>query len=196
MLGATQLVAGTLGGTGVGFVDLTQQAGKWQASEVWNSSAMKPEFPDLVTYQGHAYGFDGEIFCCLNLESGERRWKKGRYGHGQVVLLEEQGVLLVISEQGEELSWRPIPSNTASWASSRRCRAKPGTSGRCARAALSAERGRTGMLRFAGVRRRCPDFAVALNAIPKRANAFDAGLVENSPKSAGNPLASRAAVVF
>lgn len=103
VLGATQLVAGTLGGTGVGCVDLSQQAGKWQASEVWNSSAMKPEFPDLVTYQGHAYGFDGAIFCCLDLKSGERRWKKGRYGHGQVVLLEEQGVLLVISEQGEAL---------------------------------------------------------------------------------------------
>jgi len=103
VLGGSQLVAGALGGMGIGRIKVLPQAGKWEAVEVWNSSQMKPEFPDLVVYEDHAYGFDGAIFCCLDLESGQRRWKKGRYGHGQVVLLEEQGVLLVVSEQGDAL---------------------------------------------------------------------------------------------
>jgi hypothetical protein len=41
------------------------------------------------------------VFCCIDLASGERAWKKGRYGYGQVLLLADQGLLLVISEEGE-----------------------------------------------------------------------------------------------
>jgi len=52
-------------------------------------------------HQDHVYGFDGNIFCCVDLETGRRRWKEGRYGCGQVVLLADQARLLVISETGE-----------------------------------------------------------------------------------------------
>lgn len=41
-----------------------------------------------IQHAGHADGFDGGLFCCIDLATGKRRWKKGRYGHGQVVLLE------------------------------------------------------------------------------------------------------------
>jgi hypothetical protein len=64
---------------------------------------MLPEFPDLVVHQGHAYGFDGAIFCCIDLASGKRRWKEGRYGRGQVMLLADQALLLVVTEDGEAL---------------------------------------------------------------------------------------------
>ena len=50
---------------------------------------------------GHAFGFDGSILACLDLEDGKRKWKGGRYGHGQLVLLPEQDLLLVLSEEGE-----------------------------------------------------------------------------------------------
>ena len=51
--------------------------------------------------QGHAYGFDGTILSAINLETGERVWKGGRYGAGQMLLLPEQDLLLVVSEEGD-----------------------------------------------------------------------------------------------
>jgi len=62
---------------------------------------LKANFNDFVVHEGHAYGFDGSIMASIDLETGERNWKGGRYGQGQLVLLKDQDVLLVISEQGE-----------------------------------------------------------------------------------------------
>ena len=47
------------------------------------------------------YGFDGAIMSCLDLKDGTRKWKGGRYGSGELVLLRDQGVLLVLGEEGE-----------------------------------------------------------------------------------------------
>ena len=48
--------------------------------------ACEPNFNDFVTHKGKIYGLDDGILCALDLETGERLWKKGRYGHGQLLL--------------------------------------------------------------------------------------------------------------
>ena len=70
-------------------------------TEVWTTMALKPDFNDLLVYEGHIYGFDGGIFTCIDIETGERKWKGGRYGKGQALLLEENGVILVVTEKGK-----------------------------------------------------------------------------------------------
>ena len=73
----------------------------WTVEERWTSEDLNPFFNDLVVHNGLAFGFDGSILACIDLADGKLKWKGGRYGHGQLVLLPDQNVLLVLSEAGD-----------------------------------------------------------------------------------------------
>jgi outer membrane protein assembly factor BamB len=90
-----------MSGLGTRRLAVAYGAGGWKVDERWTSRGLKPYFNDYVLHKGHAFGFDGSILACIDLKDGERRWKGGRYGHGQLVLLADQDVLLVLSEDGE-----------------------------------------------------------------------------------------------
>jgi len=90
-----------MGGLGIRRIAVKHAAGGWSVEERWTSRGLKPYFNDFVVHKGHAFGFDGSILASINLENGERTWKGGRYGHGQIVLLPDQDLLLVLSEDGE-----------------------------------------------------------------------------------------------
>jgi outer membrane protein assembly factor BamB len=99
-LGNSQVLIGSED-LGSMLIDVKHEKDVWTATENWASRAMRPAFNDSVLYDGSLYGFDGSILCCLDVQTGKRRWKQGRYGHGQVLLLADQGILLVLSEAGE-----------------------------------------------------------------------------------------------
>ena len=80
---------------------VTPDAAGWKVEERWTSNGLKPYYNDFVVHKGNAFGFDGSILACVGLEDGKRKWKGGRYGHGQIVLLPDQDLLLVLSEEGE-----------------------------------------------------------------------------------------------
>ena len=82
-------------------IALAQNGSSWSVQERWTSNGLKPYFNDFVVHKGYAYGFDGRILACIDLKDGERKWKGGRYGNGQLVLLPDQDLLLVLSEEGE-----------------------------------------------------------------------------------------------
>jgi outer membrane protein assembly factor BamB len=72
-----------------------------ESTELWTSRDIKPDFNDFVVHEGFIYGFDGATLVCVDLADGTRAWKKGRYGKGQMLLLGDSDLLVVISEQGE-----------------------------------------------------------------------------------------------
>jgi outer membrane protein assembly factor BamB len=82
-------------------IAVAQASGAWTVQERWISRGLKPNFNDYVVHRGHAFGFDGSILACIDLADGQRKWKGGRYGNGQLILLPEQDLLLVLSEEGE-----------------------------------------------------------------------------------------------
>jgi outer membrane protein assembly factor BamB len=98
-----------MGGEGLRRVAVAHGPSGWSAREGWTSRGLKPNFNDFVVHKGHAFGFDGNILACIDLADGERKWKGGRYGSGQLVLLEDQDLLLVLSEEGELALVRATP---------------------------------------------------------------------------------------
>ena len=79
---------------------VTNGPGGWSAASRWSTNGLKPYFNDFVVHKGHAYGFDGSLLACIDVADGKRKWKGGRYGNGQLVLLPDQDLLLVVTEEG------------------------------------------------------------------------------------------------
>src|SRR5262249_42213610 len=85
---------------GTALVEISHDGHDWAPAPRWTSRHLKPSFNDFVVHDGFVYGFDGDILCCIEVATGKRRWKEGRYGHGQVLLLADDSLLLVVSESG------------------------------------------------------------------------------------------------
>lgn len=67
--------------------------------EVWATPRLKSKFANVILYRDLLYGLDDGVLVCLDPADGERRWKQGRYGHGQLLLVGDR--LLVQTEKGE-----------------------------------------------------------------------------------------------
>ncbi|MEK6337309.1 MAG: PQQ-binding-like beta-propeller repeat protein [Acidobacteriota bacterium] len=101
--GDVLLGSGSGFGSEVGVLRLavTQGPDGWTAKQRWLSIGLKPYFNDLVVHKDYAFGFDAGTIGCIDLKNGERKWKGAEYGHGQIVVLADQDLLLVISEEGD-----------------------------------------------------------------------------------------------
>lgn len=85
--------------TGCAVVEVTNTASTFTAHTVWQNKNLKNKFTSSVFYQGYVYGLDEDILTCLDAATGQRKWKDGRYGYGQVLLA--GGHLVVLSGEGE-----------------------------------------------------------------------------------------------
>jgi outer membrane protein assembly factor BamB len=103
VLDDSEVIYGTADG-GTRRIPIKHEGNDWSTSEVWHSRALKPYFNDMVVHQGHIYGFDGAstiLFACIDLKDGKLKWKERGYGGGQVLLLPDQNLLLVLTEKNE-----------------------------------------------------------------------------------------------
>jgi outer membrane protein assembly factor BamB len=106
-------------------LEVTKQHNQWSATPRWKSRAMRPAFNDFVVCGDSIYGFDESIFCCVDTATGKRRWKAGRYGHGQVLLIADQKLLLIVSETVPPRGPRAVEAtHAARWRQSCDCGAK------------------------------------------------------------------------
>jgi outer membrane protein assembly factor BamB len=81
--------------------------GVWHATRIWKSTRLKSKFANLLYRDGFIYGLDDGVMTCLDASDGERKWKEGRYGHGQEILV--RNALLVVAESGDVILLDPNP---------------------------------------------------------------------------------------
>lgn len=85
--------------TGAALIQIQQLDDQWEAEEIWRNRNMKCKMGSAIYHDGYLYGLDDGILVCLDVQNGERQWKAGRYGHGQMIL--RDNILIVMAESGD-----------------------------------------------------------------------------------------------
>ena len=101
---------------------------KWSVIPAWPKAqdTLKVKMASNILHDGFVYGLDEGIMVCIDPETGKRKWKGGRYGHGQFLLTNDR--LVVLTDGGavalvnaspkkhEEIArFQAIPSDAKSW---------------------------------------------------------------------------------
>lgn len=107
-IGDRQVFVSSGYGIGCSLLDIERdEAGEFSATERWHTRDLKTKFTNVVVRGEHIYGLDEGILACIAIEDGKRTWKRGRYGHGQVLLVDD--LLLVQAESGDVVLVEAIP---------------------------------------------------------------------------------------
>jgi len=95
-------------GVGAELLEISRSpAGPLEARSLWTSKRMKAKFSNPFFRDGYLYGLDDGILACIDARDGSQRWKEGRHGHGQGLLVGD--LYLLMAEQGELVLLRPTP---------------------------------------------------------------------------------------
>jgi len=92
---------------GAALIEVTNDADHWSVRTVWENNRMKNKFTSSVLLNGYLYGLDESILACVEAETGQLKWKAGRYGYGQVLLASDH--LVVLTEDGDVVLVRAMP---------------------------------------------------------------------------------------
>jgi outer membrane protein assembly factor BamB len=101
-----------MGGNGARRISVKQGqngSGGWTTEERWTSEDLNVSFTDFVVHKGHVFGFDWGTLACIDVNDGKQKWKSPHHGYGQVVLLSDQDVLLMLSEKGDLVLLKASP---------------------------------------------------------------------------------------
>jgi outer membrane protein assembly factor BamB len=104
-------------GHGAAVFEVIRAGGQLRTRRLWENLRMKNKFTSSVLHEGHLYGLDESILACVDAETGEQKWKYGRYGYGQVLLAGDH--LIVLTEYGDLVLVRASPEGHQELASFR-----------------------------------------------------------------------------
>lgn len=114
-------------GTGGTLLELNSSNGQTEARQVYHTNNMKNHHGGMVIVDGCVYGSNGGILTCLELKSGDVKWKdrsvgKGSvaYADGHIYLRSEKGPVALVEANPEEYREKsrfdqPNRSNKPSW---------------------------------------------------------------------------------
>ncbi len=102
-------------------VNRSDDGHRWQAEKKWESRSLRSKFSCPIRHDGAIYGLDEGILVCIDPANGERHWKRGRFGHGQLLLADDR--ILILAEDGDLALIEP---NTDEYRELGRIRVLPG----------------------------------------------------------------------
>ena len=105
--GADRVFLSASYGRGAAVFELTRSGDTFQAKTVWENQRMKNRFSSSVLHNGFIYGLDESILACLDANTGEQKWKGGRYGYGQILLAGDH--IVVLTEDGQVVLVKATP---------------------------------------------------------------------------------------
>jgi outer membrane protein assembly factor BamB len=73
--------------------------GRLVGTQLWKNLRMKTQFNSVAARNGFLYGLDDGLLACVEISTGERKWKEGRYGYGQTLLVDD--LVLIQAETGD-----------------------------------------------------------------------------------------------
>lgn len=111
IVGANRFFISAGYGKGAALVELQGSGRSFTTKAVWENINLKTKFNSPVVHNGHVYGLDEGILTCVELATGERKWKGGRYGYGQVLLASNH--LIVTTDAGEIVLVKADPAGYA-----------------------------------------------------------------------------------
>jgi outer membrane protein assembly factor BamB len=94
-------------GVGSRLLRIASMGAAQSVEEVWRSPRLKSKFAPLMLHRGVVYGLDDGVLTALDPANGKRLWKRGRYGHGQLLLVGD--LMLIQAENGEVVLLEPDP---------------------------------------------------------------------------------------
>jgi outer membrane protein assembly factor BamB len=86
-------------GHGISLVEVSSAGGAFSVKELWHNTNLKSKFNNVVLHEGVVYGLDEGIMAAVEVSSGKRLWKGGRYGYGQILLAGSH--IIVLTETGD-----------------------------------------------------------------------------------------------
>lgn len=100
-------------GYGASLVEVVASDGVLDSRPLWRPpvrSVLQTKFSNVVVRDGHAYGLNGVVLQCVDVETGKAVWKKRRrpsFGFGQIMGAGEH--LIALTESGEVVLFEANP---------------------------------------------------------------------------------------
>lgn len=73
-------------GKGCALLEFKRTGDQWSVEELWRNLNLKNKFSSSVLHEGFLYGLDEDRLVCVEVATGRKAWKDGKYGYGQIVL--------------------------------------------------------------------------------------------------------------
>lgn len=104
---ANQVLVSSGYGVGSILLEVQHRDDAWSVTPVWQSKRLRLKFNSGVLQGDHVYGLDEGVLACVNVRDASLRWKGGRYGFGQTLLVDKW--LLILAESGELVVVKAVP---------------------------------------------------------------------------------------